>query len=508
MAGIRVTGMYSGLDTESIISELASARSVKIQSMEKSQTKLSWKIDAWKDLNTKIYDLYSGTLSSMRFTGSYTKKTTTVSDSSKASVITASTAMNSTQELEITQLAKTGYMTGGKISSSDGSTVTTSTTLASLGITSDSISFTVGFGENGTNDTKELTFSSTSTISDVVSALKDAGLNVNFDSTNQRLFISSSESGAEANFELTAASGSEDALAALGLSTDSSVENAAVKIKGVDASITLNGATFTSKTNTFEVNGLTITVNETTEEGKPITLTTANDSSGIYDMIKDFISKYNDLIKEMDTLYNADDASDYMPLTSEEKDSMSDTEVEEWENKIKESLLRRDSTLYSVANAIKSAMSAGIKMSDGSTMYLSDLGISKLSYFTAEDNEKYLYHIDGDSDDDNTKNKTDKLLAAITTDPEKVTEFFTSLTTSVYNTLTQKMSSTELSSAFTVYNDKQMKNQLTEYAEDIEDAQDKLDDYIDRWYDKFTAMETALAKLESNSSAVSSLLGS
>ena len=54
---IRITGMNSGLDTEAIIQELASARSIKVQSIEKAQTKLSWKIDAWKSLNAKIYDL-------------------------------------------------------------------------------------------------------------------------------------------------------------------------------------------------------------------------------------------------------------------------------------------------------------------------------------------------------------------------------------------------------------------------------------------------------------------
>ena len=51
---IRITGMYSGLDTESIISELASAQSVKKNKLVKAQTKLSWKQDAWKALNTKI----------------------------------------------------------------------------------------------------------------------------------------------------------------------------------------------------------------------------------------------------------------------------------------------------------------------------------------------------------------------------------------------------------------------------------------------------------------------
>ena len=63
---IRITGMYSGLDTESIISELASAQSVKKNKLVKAQTKLSWKQDAWKALNTKIFSFYTNVLGNMR----------------------------------------------------------------------------------------------------------------------------------------------------------------------------------------------------------------------------------------------------------------------------------------------------------------------------------------------------------------------------------------------------------------------------------------------------------
>ena len=102
---IRITGMNSGLDTEAIISELASARSVKVQKIQKDQTKLSWKIDAWKELNTKIYSLYSDVISDMRFDYAYTKKTTKVSDSDAVTVVTGGDAMNGVQSLKIKELA-------------------------------------------------------------------------------------------------------------------------------------------------------------------------------------------------------------------------------------------------------------------------------------------------------------------------------------------------------------------------------------------------------------------
>ena len=52
---IRITGLTSGLDTEAIISALVSSYNYKTNKYKKAQTKLSWKQDAWKSLNTKIY---------------------------------------------------------------------------------------------------------------------------------------------------------------------------------------------------------------------------------------------------------------------------------------------------------------------------------------------------------------------------------------------------------------------------------------------------------------------
>ena len=106
---MRMTGMYSGMDTESIIQELVSAKRTKVDDVKKKQTKLEWKQDAWKDLNTKLKNLQSKYISNMRFASSYMKKTTAVSNSSAVSVITGENAVNGVQSLEVKQLAKTGY---------------------------------------------------------------------------------------------------------------------------------------------------------------------------------------------------------------------------------------------------------------------------------------------------------------------------------------------------------------------------------------------------------------
>ena len=78
----------------------------------------------------------------------------------------------------------------------------------------------------------------------------------------------------------------------------------AVRIKGDDAVIELNGATFISNTNNFSVNGLTIQVTEKTDTA--VTITTEADIDAVYDNIKEFFKEYNTLIMAMDTAYNAD----------------------------------------------------------------------------------------------------------------------------------------------------------------------------------------------------------
>ena len=112
---IRITGMNSGLDTEAIITQLASARSVKVNSLKKAQIKQQWTQDAWKDLNKKIYSFYTDTLSDMQYVGNYAKKKTTISDPTKASVTTTGTAVNGTQYMSVQSLAKAAYLTGGKL---------------------------------------------------------------------------------------------------------------------------------------------------------------------------------------------------------------------------------------------------------------------------------------------------------------------------------------------------------------------------------------------------------
>ena len=285
------------------------------------------------------------------------------------------------------------------------------------------------------------------------------------------------------------------------LSSNAQYNTKAKKVDGEDAEIWLNGVQYTGSSSTFTINNLTIEALATTGNDE-ISITTSTDTQGIYDKVKDFLTEYNNIINEMTKLYNADSSKGYDPLTDDEKDSMSDKEIEKWETKIKDSLLRNDTTLSGVMSAMTTAMSQAVEI-NGKKYSLSSFGIHTLGYLNAAKNEQNAYHIDGDEDDTNTSGNADKLMTAISEDPDTVMQFMQQVTTNLYNAIGDKMKSTTLSSAFTIYNDKQMATQYTDYTKLIKEWETKISDKEDYYYKKFSSMESALTKLNSTQSSLS-----
>lgn len=747
-SGIRVSGMVSGLDTESLVTAMVATQTAKKEKLQKAQTKLQWKQDAFKSINTKVYGLYSK-ISNLRFSTAYNMKKTTVSDSTKATVTASSSAVNGTQKLTIEKLATSGYLTGAELKKG----TTGSSTLADLGYTDGDTTLSVTVGATK----KDIEVSSTTTIDDLVSKLKEAGVNASYDETNRRIFVSAKETGKDNDFAITSSSKAglnalnaaglcvssvsdqenykkmasyakgttaetsdamleilknlknaydsnaeltlkeknlsakisysnakdavneyldgdstnadlkadreqlvnllkqssgkytyvnnetgevkdiyeaadtagwtaidtkinelakstglitettgddgktkedsakldtlksnvktviavddneiytDDDKAAYYLSKDertaaeeeladipnqraandaviadennsywdikdytgmgdtelraladkyadeimnakSVVDNnfkdipvskGATRVDAEDAKITLNDAEFTSSSNVFNINGLTIKATGTTAAGESLTISTDTDTQGLYDKIKDFLTEYNSIINELTSLYNADSAKGYEPLTDDEKSEMSDSEVEKWETKIKDAILRNDSTIGGVMNSMTTAMMSSYTV-NGKSYSLASFGIHTLGYLNAAKNEQYAYHIDGDEDDSNTSGNTDKLLDMITNNPEDVEEFMKQLTSGLYSALDVKMKSTTMSSAYTIYNDKQMTKDYNSYTTQIKNWETKIEDLENRYYKQFSNMEKQLAKMQSSTSSLSSLFG-
>lgn len=173
---IRLTGLNSGLDTDAMVKELVSAYSTKKDKYVKAKTKHEWKMSAWKDTNTKVYSFYTSTLSKMRYSSGYNLRSASISDTTIATVKAASGATASTQSLEVTRLATSGYLTGGKVTDTNGAKVSANTKLSELGITDGTLKI---------NDTF-VTLDGDTTLSGLASKLKGTDVSVNFDATSQR----------------------------------------------------------------------------------------------------------------------------------------------------------------------------------------------------------------------------------------------------------------------------------------------------------------------------------
>ena len=213
---IRITGMNSGLDTEALISELVSAYRVKTQKYTKAQTKLSWKQNAWKSLNSKVSAFYSK-LTSLRYSAAYNIRSATVSDSTKATVSVSSSAINGSYSVKIQQVARSGYLTGADL----GSKISESSKLSDLGYTGGDGTISV----NVDGKTTDIAVNSDTTISDFVKSLNGAGVKASYDATHHRIYVASAKTGKDSDFSLTGSdTDGAAALNKLGLSVASTAD--------------------------------------------------------------------------------------------------------------------------------------------------------------------------------------------------------------------------------------------------------------------------------------------
>ena len=665
--GIGLSGMISGLDTDSIVKAMVSGQQAKATKIENKITLNKWTTDAWSGLNTKIYSFYTKFASKLRLQSSYMTRTAKSSNESVVTATAGSTAAVGTHSLKIKQLASSQYVTGGQLKNADGSKANYSknTKLTDIEGMTEGTTITIG----GKKEVK-FTVESDSTINDFLDACKDAGLNANFDTTQQRFFISAQESGAENAFSITADAksvsgmdtvisrvatdylddaekalydsalktlskaaredeeGIDAAVAAVqkddfdvataselekavydmktlamdsraekmadsiavtdGLSEEeiktrkeeiqnliqddsleidtakysaeeiADIEAARTTIKQVESNILrhmgnltsteatpnlsalglgtveagvavsagsnaggmtviaaadavfeLDGAEMTETSNSFTVNGITLNLSNTTESKdvpgtyEAVQITVGKDSDSTYELVKEALTEYNKLIEEMNKLYNADSARGYDALTDEQKEAMTEEDIKNWEDKIKGSLLRRDNTLGTLLSSMRTALSSTYTDEEtGKTYSLSTYGIVTGNY-----TENGKLHIYGDEDDGTYATYTDRLKAALEEDPDQVMETLTHVFGKLYDTMTEKCAKTEISSALTFYNDKQYSSLLDDYEDDLDLMEDRIKELEDKYYKQFTAMETAMSKLQSQQNSLASLLG-
>ncbi|PEC42867.1 flagellar hook protein FliD [Priestia megaterium] len=269
--------------------------------------------------------------------------------------------------------------------------------------------------------------------------------------------------------------------------------------KGTDAKFTLNGLETTRKSNTFTTGGVTYTLqNNFTGD---VRVNVSNDTQKVFDTIKDFVTKYNELIEKINGKITEERDRNYQPLTDEEREKLTDKQAEQWDAKAKSGLLKGDSILSSGLNQMRSNWYASVSGVSGGFSQLTDIGISTSANYS--DRGKLVIEGDGT-----------KLKEAIEKDPQSVMDLFmkSGSTTSekgivrrLRDTITQTVSKVEQRAGRSTWTSEQflLGRNLKSVNSQITSFESRLTQVEDRYYRQFTAMEKAIQNANAQSAQLS-----
>lgn len=348
------------------------------------------------------------------------------------------------------------------------------------------------------------------TITNDINANSEAGVSVSYSKlTNEFVFTAKSTGSAE---KIDIGEGLGQAL----FGDSSNYE------KGTDAvfTATVNGKQmeYTRSSNTADLDGMTVTFEGTfnvdgTEKGADVTFTTKTDTDTVFNAIKSMVDDYNAMVTEIKKAYSdmplqQSNGSKYDPLTSEDEEGMTESEIEAYEEKAKTGILFMDRDLSSLYSALRDAVvSSG---ADGA--YLRSIGINT-SYedglTTISLDEKALREaletdLDGVANAFNKSKENGAATDGLMTKIQEVTDRYAATTGAVKGILIEKAGSKY---APTAALDNTILDQMKELDKQISTWQSKMSDKVDYYTNKFTQLEMLINQMNSQSSALAGLTG-
>lgn len=149
---------------------------------------------------------------------------------------------------------------------------------------------------------------------------------------------------------------------------------------GKNAEIIVNGQVISSTTNDFIVDGIGFTVNAESVADESLVITSEADVDGLFTNINNFINEYNVMVEAFNTILNEKKTDGYAPLTDEQKADMTDEQIKSWETEAKKGLLRNDPTLSRIMTDMRDTLT---KRVEAAGLSLHDIGIETESFLTS-----------------------------------------------------------------------------------------------------------------------------
>ncbi len=486
---LRITGMNSGLDTQAIVTGLLEADQFKVDRQAKIATKLEWKGDAYREINRMLRNFREQHMSVLNpSTNMFSRSAYKVFN---VNMLTSSSAVS----ISASNNAASGKMTINSINRLAESAKTASASKLSETTTINS-KLVDAFGEEAFDEDgnisfsingKSFSFEKGATISSMVNTINadsEAGVTMGYSSLKRGFTLVSNSTGEASKIELINLSGSAFA---------ENAEESAFKIaegvySGQNAKLTIEGVEVERASNSFTIDGITYSLKDTSLTS--IGFSIERDIEAAVDKITAFVDAYNTLIKELQAKLDEQTHKGFDPLTDSEREKLTETQANKWEEKAKSGLLRNDSGIRNLLMNMRTSFFASTGSGGKSA---SSLGLTTGSYATS--GQIVL--------------DKDKLRLALSTNPDEVIDVFTSegkdgnapgLITRLSNALNQYVSTS--TSSTLVNNGKALEEANTRLS--------KLEDWLakneEQYWRKFTAMEKALSSLNSQSAWLSSLM--
>lgn len=518
MSNLRIGGLASGIDTQGIIEQMMQLERMPLDKMMQKKQTLEWQRDDYREINRKLQEFR------LFLSDSFGKQATLNAkkvNSSNASRITA-TARADAGDMsyvisKVSQLATAASNASANSIGVGNGKIDPNKKLSEVGFAG---GFTAGeqfsittYNKEGQAVTKNFTVDGSKTLNEVMAEVNRSGLGVNmfYDEHLGKVSITRTETGnlnpnaggAEMKFT------GNFLTSTLGLSEGN--EQA-----GQNAKFTINGLDTERTSNTFTINGTTITLHDTFTDSSAVTINVVKDVDKVVDSVKEFITKYNEMIDLINGKLTEERYRSYTPLSEEQKYGMKDKEIEMWEEKARSGLLRNDPVLSSGLSQIRMALAESIKGLE------SQLGIKSLADIGIVTTKNYM---DGGKLELDTSQKgadrltgEERLRKAIAEDPDAFYNIFMGGTSDgpqaeqgvarrmiglIDKTIKENIEQ-RAGNEFRQNHQFTIGRELDDVNKRISNFEQRLKQIEDRLWKKFSAMENSLSALNSQSEALMS----
>ncbi len=335
MAGLSSSGLGSGLDINSIVSELMAVEQQPLTALATKEASYQAKISAFGSLKGALSSLQTA-VTTLTKTDTFASMSASSSDSSVLTASATNTAADGTYSISVNKLAKYHSVR------SNGNYTSTAASFHT-----GNLSISVGTGTTVNIDID----SSNNTLAGIRTAINNANAGVTAtivdDGTYQRLVLTSKTLGSDGTIAVAVTDdgiGGDNSLSALASASLVSVQAAD------DAELTINNLTITRSANTITdaVEGLTLSLAKTGST----TITVAKNTSKATTAIDGFVKAYNDVVKQLKASTAYDSANN------------------------KASTLTGDATARSVQAQLVGLVHSSVSGITGGLSRLSDVGIS------------------------------------------------------------------------------------------------------------------------------------